>query len=354
MSEHRSAGAFEDDVTAALRRLPPDDLTAPGLAGRVPVLARRRRTRRVVAAVAAATVTVVLGVPVVPALVGAGPDPFRLVQPAGPVVPPPPVDSTQPYLLPDAPAVRPGTVLGLTVVNPLDGPAGTWGVGGTLDRWDGRRWRRIGVFVVSTGDVQGGRVLLGQDSVAAPALGIDARARSGGPRESVSLVGLGPGTYRFVHDAAVLDSPVAGEVGRRDIPGIVEVRDDAPDAPSLERTGPVSLGPPTVVPSGEAGPVPLEANPLAAVDEAGVRERLAGLDHAAVERLDGGRWVPVAGAGRVAVRPRDDAAPYGFTVTLPALATGVYRLVATPAGGLSTAVFRSVAMPAGTASPSPS
>lgn len=300
---------LETRLPDALRDVVPADVPRTGLAARVPELARRRRVRARLGVVAAAVVTAVAAT----GLVGVGDFSLRETAPAGP---PPAVDRRGPYLYVLSETVPADGTVRFFVVNPTDTVFETYGVLGTVERWTSDGWEDAGRFVAATGDVPGGRVVPGDETVDVPAIGFATDPRSGGRLENVAVDGLDAGWYRFGHET---DGRVAY--------GQVHVVDGGVPSPEpVPPASPVRLDMATVVVAGAATTTSARLTVPAAssVEEAAAVRGEVGRE-ATVERWDGEGWEPDDDAGPVPLRVEGVAGD--VEADLPALAPGTYRLV---------------------------
>ncbi len=302
----RTDDDLEAELGAALTALIPPLQPAPDLAWRVGSRARiaqRRRRNGSMALAAVAALVVGLGVDGLLT----GPDP-REVNVASSRIPPP-VDARRPHLVfGPAHVSQSGSEVALSVANPTDKDV-RYGVGGTVDRWNGSRWLPFRYFVPANAGWDGaGRLdpLTGGGLVFQVA--VTARAHLNGPVWWVAVRGLTSGFYRFTNDG---------------IPGVLEVSDrSSVYPPTLPGSGPI-LRVARGVESGEEADLavsPEVTNGQNAVAAGTTLGRLTGA--VTLERQDARGWAPLAS---LAAGPASGQR-LNFIVHLPALQPGFYRL----------------------------
>ena len=222
---------------------------------------------------------------------------------------PPPVDARRPHLVfGPAHVSQSGGEVALSVDNPTDKDV-RYGVGGTVDRWNGFRWVPFCYFVPANAGWDGaGRLhpLAGGGLVFQVA--VTARAHLTGPVWWVAIRGLTSGFYRFTNDG---------------IPGVLEISDRSPaHPPTLPDSGPI-LRIKQGIESGEEADLavsPEVTNGENAVAAGTTLGRLTGA--VTLERQDARGWAPLAS---LAAEPAQGQR-LNFIVHLPALQPGFYRL----------------------------
>jgi hypothetical protein len=223
---------------------------------------------------------------------------------------PPAVDRTGRHLI-VTPSVLPpgGGELALIVVNPLDTHL-TYGVAGSLDRWDGNGWRPFRRFAGNP-DFWGGtgRLFEAAETVAVRGVGVSAPSRGCGGALWVMVGPLDEGFYRFeLADALGILQIGAGLTA----PAIVRQAGSA-----------ASLALAAEVPAATA--VPVQVNPIVpTLDDIEARSRALGdlVGPVSIDRLDEGRWTRV-----LSVQVNSDrVVDRSFRLELPAMPEGVYRI----------------------------
>jgi hypothetical protein len=238
-------------------------------------------------------------------------------------VPPPAADRSVPYLAVEPSAVPVGSTspVALLVVNPTRQRFETYGVLGRVQRWTGARWQDAGSF--SSGlDVWGVSGRTYPPGAAAPARTIGAGAPAGGtgPLEWLDVGRLQPGYYRLGHRASARSGTAWG---------LLQVRTTGAPVAFRQPQGPAILAVPAGVRSGRVQDVPVSVVAPQAATEADRRVAVAVGATVRLERADGDGWAAVEGAERLPLRPRPTGGTDAYSVILPGLDAGLYRLMAT-------------------------
>jgi hypothetical protein len=270
---------------------------------------------------------------------GDGPSDVGVAQDAGGTPPasvesPPPqtTDASPVSLWLSAEQVPPGGTEVVAVLINRGGAVATFGVAATVERWDGGAWEPHRQLVMCLDHWHCTATMADLDTeLAVPGIGLSATVERPGPVERFSTGGVDVGWYRISQTAN--EGIVAA--------GVIEVVGGAaPPAPLVPVDEPsISLSPAVVPPAG--GPVtlfPLVPAPSGVQSAADVELAVAGLsEDAAIERWDGGAWVP---AGELALHPSEPSqAGVERSATLPALTDGEYRLVRSGPAGDHTGRF---------------
>jgi hypothetical protein len=218
----------------------------------------------------------------------------------------------------------------VAVIVDHNGPDAVFGVGASIDRWNGRSW--VPHRVVQMGRDPWhctGEPRKRSDDFAIPTVGLAVRVGVPGPPERFTTKGLGKGWYRISQEAN------GGAVAPA-IFGIVEGAD--PIAP-LDAAGEpaISVAPVLVAPAGATVQLSPLVPPINGVStRADVERAIAGLSEtAAIERWDGQDWKPVA---TISLQPSPQNS-MGRRAEIPALAAGDYRMVRVGPNGAHTGRF---------------
>jgi hypothetical protein len=227
------------------------------------------------------------------------------------VVAPPGVDSRRPHLI-VSPASVPaaGGDVALILANP-GAEQVSFSVTGLLDRWDGSAW--VNHRQVTAGlraEAPAGKLVSLDEDLVVPLIYIGVEPGTFSRPHWTHVEGIEPGWYRFTFGTAA---------------GLLQVgpRGAAPTRPTTA----FAFDSEGVVRAGAEGTLNLSVMPRKRLRGAFDEEELVGhyLGKPRVERLDGERWKPLAEGAVVSTEDSDGIAG-PFTVRLPALEAGVYRI----------------------------
>ncbi len=301
---------FERQVSAAFQRIPPAARPDPGFPRKVERAARRRqrRNRGLTAGAAGLAVLAFTGIAFTLPRNGDGNAPAA----------PPPVDKNMGHLI-VTPSVLPpeGGEVTLIAADPTRSDT-TYGVNGTVDRWDDGTWQFHGGFTSSPASWGGtGAIYPGEPNPPTRQIGLRVRDDGYGALEWLTVTGLSAGWYRIGHGTMY---------------GLLEVRPGAAKPPEMRPTGPAFLVAARTVRPGQATDLRLDPTARGGGVPPGMRGQVL------VEKLVGSGWVALTSV-TARDRPGKTAYTSDFDVSLPALDPGVHRVTRDSTAGTVTGVF---------------